>query len=443
MFSPDKPTGGGVANWQTFFKKGSNMGLPTLEIMRNWMIQACTVYKHQKFGGTFMHQLFTYARFTEEQLQTAIRMCRSESFLQMLPEARHRMIREEMATHDFSHLHFTGPQEEEFSCMGGRRKEEEFSCMGGRQQAGSSGFIQLLSQKIERLECRLGGAEELAQKGHLRTMDAERRVFVAEKRTQEAEKRTQEAEDQARLAQMKVRELERQLADIKKVLSQLGQLFQSNEKPAMSPDSHSNGNSNGNAKDENPPDHLCDMTFSCDVMKDPVIAADGHTHERKSIEEWFANGNQTSPTTGAPMLSFNLIPNYKVKDAIIEWQKRRSDGDRAAVVVGGGGGDRAAVVVGGGGGDRAAVCGNDRAAVCGNDRAAVCGNGRVPFDWDSVPTIIRNHVPGSNYDNAAVAVGGGGGDRAAVCGNGRVPFDWDSVPIRAFSIDSDDDLSDY
>ena len=41
------------------------------------------------------------------------------------------------------------------------------------------------------------------------------------------------------------------------------------------------------------PDALC-CPISMEIMRDPVIAADGHTYERAEIESWFAN-NRTSP----------------------------------------------------------------------------------------------------------------------------------------------------
>ena len=45
------------------------------------------------------------------------------------------------------------------------------------------------------------------------------------------------------------------------------------------------------------PDALC-CPISMEIMRDPVISADGHTYERAEIESWFAN-NRTSPKTGA------------------------------------------------------------------------------------------------------------------------------------------------
>ena len=40
-----------------------------------------------------------------------------------------------------------------------------------------------------------------------------------------------------------------------------------------------------------PPDDLCDMAFSCEIMEDPVVAADGYTYNRSEITTWFAQHN--------------------------------------------------------------------------------------------------------------------------------------------------------
>ncbi len=45
-----------------------------------------------------------------------------------------------------------------------------------------------------------------------------------------------------------------------------------------------------------------------EIMRDPVIAADGHTYERVEIESWFAN-NRTSPTV------------WKSTDAMIQHER--------------------------------------------------------------------------------------------------------------------------
>ena len=48
-----------------------------------------------------------------------------------------------------------------------------------------------------------------------------------------------------------------------------------------------------------------------EVMKDPVVAGDGHTYERTNIQGWLANRGRhaTSPMTGAP-LKHGLTPNH-------------------------------------------------------------------------------------------------------------------------------------
>ena len=65
------------------------------------------------------------------------------------------------------------------------------------------------------------------------------------------------------------------------------------------------------------PDALC-CPISMEIMRDPVISADGHTYERAEIESWFAN-NRTSPKTGAVLPHCSLIPNHAVKAMISDF----------------------------------------------------------------------------------------------------------------------------
>jgi hypothetical protein len=56
---------------------------------------------------------------------------------------------------------------------------------------------------------------------------------------------------------------------------------------------------------------MCPLTM--EVMRDPVITADGQTYERRKIQKWFALGNRTSPLTGAELPSTNLTPNIVLR----------------------------------------------------------------------------------------------------------------------------------
>ena len=69
------------------------------------------------------------------------------------------------------------------------------------------------------------------------------------------------------------------------------------------------------AGDERPSAHLC-CPITCELMKDPVITADGTTFERCAIKEWFETGARTSPTTNEPLENLTLIPNHVCKRLI-------------------------------------------------------------------------------------------------------------------------------
>ncbi|XP_023806551.1 WD repeat, SAM and U-box domain-containing protein 1 isoform X2 [Oryzias latipes] len=67
------------------------------------------------------------------------------------------------------------------------------------------------------------------------------------------------------------------------------------------------------------PDHfLCPITR--ELMKDPVIAADGFSYERESIESWIRGKHKTSPMTNLPLRTTLLTPNRSLKMAITHWK---------------------------------------------------------------------------------------------------------------------------
>ena len=51
-------------------------------------------------------------------------------------------------------------------------------------------------------------------------------------------------------------------------------------------------------------------------MEDPVLAADGHSYERREIVRHFDLGRRTSPLTGAELPHTHLMPNHALKSAI-------------------------------------------------------------------------------------------------------------------------------
>ncbi|EOA37547.1 hypothetical protein CARUB_v10011790mg [Capsella rubella] len=65
-----------------------------------------------------------------------------------------------------------------------------------------------------------------------------------------------------------------------------------------------------------PSSFLCPITQ--DVMKDPIIAADGFTYEAEDIKKWLSIGHKTSPMTNLTLAHLNLIPNRALRSAIEE-----------------------------------------------------------------------------------------------------------------------------
>lgn len=59
-----------------------------------------------------------------------------------------------------------------------------------------------------------------------------------------------------------------------------------------------------------------------EIMVDPVITPKGITYERKNISNWLKK-NQTCPITKTPLKESDLITNYSLKNAIMEYIKKQ------------------------------------------------------------------------------------------------------------------------
>ena len=71
--------------------------------------------------------------------------------------------------------------------------------------------------------------------------------------------------------------------------------------------------------DRRPPEHFCPITM--EVMKDPVVASDGHSYERMAIEKYLkVTYHPKSPITGLSLGSQNLFDNQTLKTMIMDWK---------------------------------------------------------------------------------------------------------------------------
>ena len=81
------------------------------------------------------------------------------------------------------------------------------------------------------------------------------------------------------------------------------------------------------SREEVSEDLCCSIT--CELMKDPVVAGDGHTYERVAVTQWFASGARTSPTTNERLDNLTLVPNHTVRRLIAAELERRRDASGA------------------------------------------------------------------------------------------------------------------
>ena len=62
------------------------------------------------------------------------------------------------------------------------------------------------------------------------------------------------------------------------------------------------------------------MPMAQGLMRDPVIAADGHSYERTALEAWLAH-HHTSPVTSLPLPHKRIVDNVLVKNAISQHEQ--------------------------------------------------------------------------------------------------------------------------
>ena len=108
--------------------------------------------------------------------------------------------------------------------------------------------------------------------------------------------------------------------------------------PSTTTTTTTNSQDTGGMQIQTPEHFIC--SISGEIFKDPVIASDGQTYERASIEKWIAqNGHSvTSPLTGATLSNHTLTPNHMVKSMISSWQQKNKNGidfDKALKTIGG------------------------------------------------------------------------------------------------------------
>ena len=75
-------------------------------------------------------------------------------------------------------------------------------------------------------------------------------------------------------------------------------------------------------EERRPGEHRCPITL--EVMRNPVVAADGHSYEREAISEYLRiNAHAKSPSTGLPLKNKDLFDNHSLKAMINEWRPGR------------------------------------------------------------------------------------------------------------------------
>mmetsp|Transcript_31413 Transcript_31413/g.83605 ORF Transcript_31413/g.83605 Transcript_31413/m.83605 type:complete len:650 (-) Transcript_31413:269-2218(-) len=77
-----------------------------------------------------------------------------------------------------------------------------------------------------------------------------------------------------------------------------------------------------------PPSFYCPI--SKQFMHDPVVLSDGHSYERRHIEQWLQE-HETSPVCDAPLAERCMFPNHALRNAIEEYLQQVFSAHRRAI----------------------------------------------------------------------------------------------------------------
>ncbi|EKX48789.1 hypothetical protein GUITHDRAFT_151687 [Guillardia theta CCMP2712] len=168
------------------------------------------------------------------------------------------------------------------------------------------------SQELERLRIEaeqrkfqeaaaLSALDELRERQHLAQEESREKARLLKEREQELHRQQEQH-------QKELQALEEKLEKMKEAMES-----QANSSANRRSWRNSYGSEEGN-EDNFPDEFYCSITL--EVMREPVLAADGFSYEKAAIEDWFAKGHRTSPKTGAQMKNTELQPNLALRNLI-------------------------------------------------------------------------------------------------------------------------------
>lgn len=121
------------------------------------------------------------------------------------------------------------------------------------------------------------------------------------------------ASDNQNILQTVCQTVDLETAEIRKVLSRLR-----SEGECVAAFLEGEGGAGAGA-DPLPRGFVCPLTLT--LMREPVIAADGHSYEKAQLEEWLRD-NDTSPLTNLRLPHKLAVPNHALRSLIEEYRQR-------------------------------------------------------------------------------------------------------------------------
>jgi len=305
--------------WFEYRNRGLRFGRSPNLIQHEWIVYACTHFIPFHRNKPYFTSLFCFAKFNEQEKRCAMNFCCSPNFVNRLPPHRKAFIREEFTMYQRKQDEERENHRYHRELMRHERQQrhremensEQMREQRRRQEMQNAGLLQEFEREQPQEENEVRPREENEVRPREENEVRPREENEVRPR-EENEVRPQE-ENELHLnivVQMRDNILSLRILHDGQISSPQPISLPSQEEEEEEEEEEDFG-------DDIPKEFLCPISHA--IMKDPTVASDGHTYEKKTIKTWMLQ-KKTSPITRNVLLP-HLFPNFVLKNQIDDWKK--------------------------------------------------------------------------------------------------------------------------
>jgi hypothetical protein len=264
-----------IKPWYEYRNDGLRSHFPLDKILANWMQYACENFKQARSGVLFFEELFRFARFDEQELRKAKQLCRSSQFVARLQPHRRAFIRGEFYMYEGKQVEeqevrrYHREMRRHVRQQQRRQQEEDAGQMRQMEDAGPWQVVELddNSDSLFFDSHQMTSPQQGFQPSHPQQV------------SQPSRPQQLVSLSQQKLLEVQDEDFDEDFDDVPKHL-------------------------------------VCPLSLT--IMKEPVMASDGHTYEKNAIQSWMVQ-KKTSPISRDKLLP-HLFPNIQLRNQIDDWK---------------------------------------------------------------------------------------------------------------------------